>query len=65
MQTFLCPDFTKSQYYFSVLILHQSVGGIVVSKAAFQAIDPGSIPGRRKNCSIICLIERKTFKTES
>ena len=24
------------------------VGGIVVSIAAFQAVDPGSIPGRRK-----------------
>ena len=24
-----------------------SVGGIVVSIAAFQAVDPGSIPGRR------------------
>ena len=26
---------------------HGSVGGIVVSIAAFQAVDPGSIPGRR------------------
>ena len=26
---------------------HQSVGGIMVSIAAFQAVDPGSIPGRR------------------
>ena len=25
-----------------------SVGGIVVSIAAFQAVDPGSIPGHRK-----------------
>ena len=25
-----------------------SVGGIMVSIAAFQAVDPGSIPGRRK-----------------
>ncbi len=25
-----------------------SDGGIVVSIAAFQAVDPGSIPGRRK-----------------
>ena len=25
----------------------ESVGGIVVSIAAFQAVDPGSIPGRR------------------
>ena len=27
---------------------HQGVGGIVVSIAAFQAVDPGSIPGQRK-----------------
>src|SRR4029434_376011 len=26
-----------------------SVGGIVVSIAAFQAVDPGSIPGQRKH----------------
>ena len=26
---------------------HDSVGGIMVSIAAFQAVDPGSIPGRR------------------
>ena len=26
----------------------RSVGGIVVSIAAFQAVDPGSIPGQRK-----------------
>ena len=25
------------------------VGGIVVSIAAFQAVDPGSIPGQRKS----------------
>ena len=30
-----------------VLAAYQSVGGIVVSIVAFQAIDPGSIPGRR------------------
>ena len=30
-----------------VAILYRSVGGIVVSIAAFQAVDPGSIPGRR------------------
>ena len=28
--------------------LSDGVGGIVVSIAAFQAVDPGSIPGRRK-----------------
>ena len=29
-----------------------SVGGIMVSIAAFQAVDPGSIPGRRSHFSI-------------
>ena len=28
---------------------HGSVGGIMVSIAAFQAVDPGSIPGRRRS----------------
>lgn len=28
-------------------LVQKSVGGIVVSIAAFQAVDPGSIPGRR------------------
>ena len=28
-------------------LFSRDVGGIVVSIAAFQAIDPGSIPGRR------------------
>ena len=37
-------------------LFHQSVGGIMVSIAAFQAVDPGSIPGRRKKCffSLYC-----------
>ena len=33
-------------------ISHQCVGGIMVSIAAFQAVDPGSIPGRRNFFSI-------------
>ena len=40
-----------SNTWFNILqldpFLHRSVGGIVVSIAAFQAVDPGSIPGRR------------------
>ena len=47
-----------------MLLLRQGVGGIVVSIAAFQAVDPGSIPGRR-NSSYSCLIEGTTVKTES
>ena len=31
----------------SPLVCVYSVGGIMVSIAAFQAVDPGSIPGRR------------------
>ena len=31
----------------------RSVGGIVVSIAAFQAVDPGSIPGRRINFCVL------------
>ena len=31
----------------NVHLVGTSVGGIVVSIAAFQAVDPGSIPGRR------------------
>ena len=44
-----CPDFIKNQYFFQFFFPHPSVGGIVVSIAAFQAIDPGSIPARRKS----------------
>jgi hypothetical protein len=33
----------------TVYVGTSSVGGIVVSIAAFQAVDPGSIPGRRSN----------------
>ena len=29
------------------------VGGIVVSIAAFQAVDPGSIPGQRNHPSLV------------
>ena len=34
-------------HWFLGLDLH-SVGGVMVSMVAFQAVDPGSIPGRRK-----------------
>ena len=35
------------KYYLHEFPSKWSVGGIVVSIAAFQAIDPGSIPGQR------------------
>ena len=39
-----------------------SVGGIMVSIAAFQAVDPGSIPGRRNVLNFILgKIETKKF----
>ena len=31
------------------LLATRGVGGIMVSIAAFQAVDPGSIPGRRNS----------------
>ena len=31
-----------------LVTFHRCVGGIMVSIAAFQAVDPGSIPGRRR-----------------
>ena len=43
-------------------ILHRkeitSDGGIMVSIAAFQAVDPGSIPGRRSYFLLLTFIER-------
>ena len=36
----------------------RGVGGIMVSIAAFQAVDPGSIPGRRKFVFLIFAIRR-------
>ena len=38
------------------------VGGIVVSIAAFQAVDPGSIPGRR-NILFLLYRFRQTWRT--
>ena len=37
----------KLEYQYIVPVKIQCVGGIMVSIAAFQAVDPGSIPGRR------------------
>ena len=34
------------------------VGGIVVSIAAFQAVDPGSIPGRRNILFLLYLFRQ-------
>ena len=37
----------------------RGVGGIMVSIAAFQAVDPGSIPGRRSYFLLLTFIERR------
>ena len=44
---FTCRSFSYEMPIFNHR-LQLSVGGIVVSIAAFQAVDPGSIPGHRK-----------------
>ena len=36
-----------------IQVILVSVGGIMVSIAAFQAVDPGSIPGRRNVLNLI------------
>ena len=42
-----------------IFLLHAcaSVGGIMVSIAAFQAVDPGSIPGRRNFSRFECNVK--------
>ena len=40
----LCNIIVVNKFIQVILV---SVGGIMVSIAAFQAVDPGSIPGRR------------------
>ena len=40
------------------LFATRGVGGIMVSIAAFQAVDPGSIPGRRNFDFFIFVIRR-------
>ena len=39
------PPYTRFNFYFEANIT--SVGGVMVSIDAFQALDPGSIPGHR------------------
>ena len=51
-QSHLAVEMTKTLKHFEIslkfiLLGIVSVGGIMVSIAAFQAVDPGSIPGRR------------------
>ena len=44
--------YSQRIYHFQI---RNSVGGIVVSIAAFQAVDPGSIPGQRRD--FLCELE--------
>ena len=41
------PFTLNDQYEIFRDVFEVGVGGIMVSIAAFQAVDPGSIPGRR------------------
>jgi hypothetical protein len=46
----LCPREFKSRrcrFFVRTVGKHESVAGVMVSIAAFQAVDPGSIPGPR------------------
>ena len=47
----VCSNSRKSVPAFLSILWHRSVGGVVASIAAFQAVDLGSIPGRRKDFS--------------
>ena len=51
----------KVEYQYIVPVKIQCVGGIMVSIAAFQAVDPGSIPGRRNfyDNFFLIIFERK------
>ena len=52
----------KVEYQYIVPLKIQCVGGIMVSIAAFQAVDPGSIPGRRNVLNFILgQIEKKVL----
>ena len=43
------------------MLSHQdSVGGVTVSMVAFQAIDPGSTPGRRTKFFFFILVKIKS-----
>ena len=39
-----------------------SVGGVTVSMVAFQAVDPGSIPGRRNFAELISIKKSEFVK---
>ena len=43
-----CRSMPKSPFFELLLCKAWSVGGVMVSIDAFQALDPGSIPGQRR-----------------
>ena len=47
----VCVCSRKSVPAFLSILSHRSVGGVVASISAFQAVDLGSIPGRSKEVS--------------
>ena len=51
----------KVEYQYIVPVKIQCVGGIMVSIAAFQAVDPGSIPGRRSKLFFFFKIANSFF----
>lgn len=53
MSTVLKKLIKSSSVFENVLLWSGCIGGIVVSIAAFQAVDPGSIPGQ---CKVTCFI---------
>ena len=51
-QTLSFRTLSLFEYLHTLETCNTCVGGIVVSIAAFQAVDPGSIPGQRINPSL-------------
>ena len=51
-------------YYKFLIVCQERVGGIVVSIAAFQAVDPGSIPGQRM-CLFFFFLFHNLFTLDS
>ena len=51
-------------YIAMVMQYSTSVGGVTVSMVAFQAVDPGSIPGRRSFAELIA-IKKSAFENHA
>ena len=53
-------DLKMAESHLSLKMLYRSVAGVMVSIAAFQAVDPGSIPGPRIVFFVLCSFPQKT-----